>query len=123
MPVEGRGMQTLQAFDPLRIDMISGLAQQSAGEQAAAHADLSMDTPDREIDPVRIKRLAPSQHVLIDAVDQRPVEVEQKGSFWNRRVRMRARLTHVAIAASSAPHRRRCGLWPRKSPPGRLGSA
>src|SRR4030081_2947070 len=110
MPVEGRGVETLQAFDPLRIDMISGFAQQSAGEQAAAHADLSMDTPDREIDPVRIKRLAPSQHVLIDAVDQRAVEVEQKRRFWNRCVRLRAGLRHVAIAASSAPHRRPYGL-------------
>jgi hypothetical protein len=39
-------MQIPQPFDALGIDMISGLAQEHAGEQATAHADLAMDTSD-----------------------------------------------------------------------------
>ena len=33
------------------------------------------------LDAVRIEGLFPGQHMLVDAVDQRAVEVEQKGRF------------------------------------------
>ena len=55
-----------------------GLAQQHVGEQAAAHADPAMDAPDRKLDALGVERLLPGQHVLIDAVDQRAVEIEEK---------------------------------------------
>jgi hypothetical protein len=32
----------------------------------------------RDVDPLSLKRFAPSQHMLIDAVDQRAVKVEQE---------------------------------------------
>jgi hypothetical protein len=76
--IEGCGMEAPQAIDPLGIDMVPRFAQEHAAEQAATHADLTMDAPDREVDPFRRKRLAPGQYVVIDAVDQRAVEVEQE---------------------------------------------
>jgi hypothetical protein len=69
-------MEAPQPFDPRGIDMVTGLAQQHAAEQAAAHPDLAMDAPNREVDPLRCQRFAPGQHVLIDGVDQRAVEIE-----------------------------------------------
>jgi hypothetical protein len=77
-PIESRGMEASQHIDAFRIDMISGFAQEHSAEQAAAHADLAMDAPDRQLDPFRRQRLAPGQHVLIDTVDQCAVEVEQE---------------------------------------------
>src|SRR5581483_1248830 len=59
-------------------DLPPGLAEQRVGEQAAAHADLAVDPPDRELDPRLVQGLPPSQHVLVDAVDERPVEVEHE---------------------------------------------
>jgi hypothetical protein len=57
----------------------AGLAQESVGEQATAHPDLAVDPPDRELDPHLLEGLPPRENVLIDAVDQRPVEVEDEG--------------------------------------------
>ena len=61
-----------------------GLAQEHVGEEAAAHPDLAVDTPDRERDPLRLERLVPGQHVLIHAVDERAVEIEEKAGLWPR---------------------------------------
>lgn len=43
-----------------------------------------MDTPDRELDALGVKPLLPGQHVLIHAVDQRAVEIEQKSCGKDR---------------------------------------
>jgi len=40
-----------------------------------------MDTPDRELDLLCIKRSLSGKNMLIDAVDQRAIKVEQKGRF------------------------------------------
>jgi hypothetical protein len=37
-----------------------------------------VDAPDRQPDAAALQRLAPGQNVLIDAVDQRPVQVEEQ---------------------------------------------
>ena len=71
-------MQPPQALDALGADLDLGFAQQLIGEQAAAHADLAVDAPDRQLDALRVQRLLPGQHVLIDAVDQRAVEIEEE---------------------------------------------
>ena len=34
---------------------------------------------DRQLEASRLSRFAPSEHVLIDTIDERPVEVEEKG--------------------------------------------
>src|SRR3546814_7854479 len=43
-----------------------------------------MDAPDRERDIRRSQRLVPREHVLIHAVDQRPVEIEEEGIAYHR---------------------------------------
>src|SRR5438874_9952925 len=48
-----------------------------AQKQAAAHPDAAMDAPDREVDAGRRQRLFPREDVLVNAVQQRPVEVEE----------------------------------------------
>jgi hypothetical protein len=40
-----------------------------------------MDTPDRELDLLCIKRSLSGKNMLIDAVDQRATKVEQEGRF------------------------------------------
>src|SRR5207248_5836239 len=52
---------------------------QRVDEQAAAHADAAVDAPHGELDPRALERLAPGEHVLVHAVDERAVEIEQEG--------------------------------------------
>jgi hypothetical protein len=79
MPTEGFGMALAQALDQLGRDWPAHLAQQRIGEEPAAHADPAMDAPDGEGDPGRLEGLMPRQHMLVDAVDQGAVEIEEKG--------------------------------------------
>ena len=67
-----------QALEPIIAEVHAGFAFELIGEQAAAHADLAMDAPDREVDAFRVQGLLPGEDVLVDAVDQRSVEIEQK---------------------------------------------
>ena len=59
--------------------LVAGLARETLGEQAAAHADAPMDTPHRQLDATQLERFAPGERVLVDAVGERAVEVEQDG--------------------------------------------
>src|SRR6266498_442896 len=56
----------------------AGLAQQPVDEQPTAHADTAVDAPHRQLDSALLERLAPSQDVLIHAVGEGAVEVEQE---------------------------------------------
>ena len=67
-----------QALEPVFTHLDAGFPYELVGEQAAAHADLAMDAPHREVDALAVERLFPGQHVLIDAVHERAVEIEQK---------------------------------------------
>ncbi len=40
-----------------------------------------MDAPDGEVDAFRFERLMPGEHVMVDAVDERAVEIEEKRDF------------------------------------------
>src|SRR5277367_2956517 len=44
-----------------------------------------MDAPDRQFDPLRVQRFLPREYVLIDAVDQRAVEIEQEHRLYAHR--------------------------------------
>ena len=68
-----------QALDGALVDLTAKLAEQLVGEQAAAHPDLAVDPPDRELEPVLAQRQVPGADVLVDAVDEGAVEVEEKG--------------------------------------------
>jgi hypothetical protein len=63
----------------LGLQFAAGLAEQGVDEQAAAHADAAVDAPHRELDADALERFAPGEHVLVHAVDERAVEVEQEG--------------------------------------------
>ena len=80
-----------QAIEPILAEIHAGLAFELVGEQAAAHADLAMDAPDRELDAFAVERLLPRQHVLVDAVHQRAVEIEQKHGLDAHRRNPRSR--------------------------------
>jgi hypothetical protein len=54
------------------------LARKRGDEQAAAHPDAPVDLPDREVDPDLLERFAPGDDMLVDAVDQCSIEVEQE---------------------------------------------
>ena len=58
--------------------LATGLAQEGVREQAAAHPDLAVDPPDGQVDPGAVQGETPCQHVLVDAVDEGAVEVEQE---------------------------------------------
>ena len=58
--------------------------QQHIGEETARHADAAMDAPDRQFDALGQQGIVPGEHVIIDAVDQRAVEIEQKSGLRNR---------------------------------------
>ena len=74
-------MADAQPLQALRRIVESGLTQQDVCEQTAAHADLAMDAPYREWNAFLIQRGFPCQHVLVHAVDESAVEVEEKGCF------------------------------------------
>jgi hypothetical protein len=62
---------------------VAGLAQNSVDHKSAAHADAPVDSPHGQVDADRRHRFVPGEHVLVDAVHQRAVQVEQEGgSAW-----------------------------------------
>jgi hypothetical protein len=76
MPLVGGGMGVAKPFDAFSADFESSLTKKLVGEQASAN--LSMDAPDRQFDPLRIERLLPGKDVLIHAVNERAVEIKQE---------------------------------------------
>src|SRR5437867_6994337 len=63
----------------LGLQLAPGLAEQRVDEQATAHADATVDAPHRELDAGALERFAPGEHVLVHAVHERAVEIEQEG--------------------------------------------
>ena len=56
--------------------------RQALGQQAAAHPDAPVNAPHRQRDAGQLERLAPREGVLVDAVGERTIEVEQQcGTF------------------------------------------
>ena len=58
------------------VQLAPQLARQRGHEQPAAHPDPPVDLPHRQIYPDLLHGFAPRDNVLVDAVDQRSVEVE-----------------------------------------------
>lgn len=74
-------MALTQSRNPVTADFHIRLAQELVGEEPAAHADLAMDAPDRKVDPFRVEGFLPGKHVLVDAVDECAVQIEQEDGF------------------------------------------
>ena len=91
-----------QAVEAVLGDVEPGLAQQHVGEQSTAHADLAVDAPDREVHAFAVQCLLPGQHVLVHAVDEGTVEVEQEGG---------RRAGHVRFLQRVAGGRRALGQY------------
>src|SRR5437899_12150695 len=47
-------------------------------DQAAAHANAAMNVPIRKMNILCFERLPPGQHVLVDAVNQRAIQIKEK---------------------------------------------
>jgi hypothetical protein len=58
---------------------VSGLAKNGVRHEPTAHADPAMNPPHGELDADTRHRLAPREHMLINAIDQRAIQIEQKG--------------------------------------------
>jgi hypothetical protein len=61
-----------------------------------------MDAPDRQIDLLRVQGLLPGQHVLIEAVDERAVEIEQENGFDTHSQTLRPLSTADYVASGDA---------------------
>ena len=72
-------MELAQPTGIIRAYRPSGLPEQCVGNQAAAHADPAVDAPDRDRNPGMIKGLLPGEDMLVNAVDERAVQVEHEG--------------------------------------------
>src|ERR671919_271350 len=74
----GVGMGSLNALDFLSRYHPADLAQEGMNHQAPAHANLPVDAPDRKFQSGHLHGFAPSQDMLIHAIDQRAVQIEQE---------------------------------------------
>src|SRR3979409_2435096 len=75
------GMGVAKPRDAFRTNFDPGFAKKLIGEQASAHAYFAMDAPDRQLDALCIERFLPCKDILIDTVDERAIEIKQKGRF------------------------------------------
>jgi len=62
--------------DVVTVLLLDTLARDRLDELIPAHADVSVQAPDREHDAVLPKGAVPTQRVLVIRVDERPVDVE-----------------------------------------------
>src|ERR1700754_3784309 len=74
-------MGVAKPFDAFSAEFESSFTKKLVGEQATAHANLAMDAPDRQFDPLRIERLLPGKDMLIHAINKRAVEIKQEDRF------------------------------------------
>src|SRR5580692_3969779 len=58
---------------------MSNLPAQSLHEQATTHADATMNAPHGKGQSQFFKRLMPCKDVLVDAIDERAIEIEEQG--------------------------------------------
>src|ERR1700692_5048191 len=79
-----------------------GVGQQYVCKQPAAHADLAMNAPHRQRNAFLIQRRFPCEHMLVHAVDESAVEIEEKGCFVACHAR-RPKQPAPAAAASALP--------------------
>ena len=71
-------MTVAQPLQSGLVDRSSKFALKLRGEQAAAHADLAMDAPNGQFEALLAQCDMPGADVIVDAVDQRAVEIEEE---------------------------------------------
>jgi hypothetical protein len=73
---------SVQALDTVGLVLrhrMSDLTKKSVCHQAATHADLPVNTPDREVNPFGLEGFVPGQHMLVDAIHQGAIQIKQEG--------------------------------------------
>src|SRR5205085_1204814 len=99
------GVRLLQLLDFLGRQRPAGLAQQGLHEQPAAHPDPPVNPPDGKVNANTAERGAPRDHMLVNAIDQRPVEVKQeRRRWWVRIVHLRNCGTSRSPPAANTPN-------------------
>jgi hypothetical protein len=73
---------------------MSNLPAQSLHEQAATHADATMNAPHGKGQAKFFQRLMPCKDVLVDTIDERAIEIEEQR--WT----LRSLLSHRTGASS-----------------------
>src|SRR5207302_639151 len=76
---EDAAVAKLDRLGLCRRELAPHLARDRAREEAAAHPDPAVDAPAVDRHPFLRKRALPREHVRVDGVDQRAVEVEDEG--------------------------------------------
>ena len=71
-------MNGLQSLGVFRCELPSGFPQERVHEEAAAHADPAVNAPNRKFHSCVRQRFAPCENVLVNTIDQRPVQVEEE---------------------------------------------
>jgi hypothetical protein len=69
----------LGGADVVAVLLVELLAHERGDELVAAHADVAVDPPDRKDDAVLAERPVPGDRVLVVGVDERAVDVEDRG--------------------------------------------
>src|SRR5579863_7196601 len=77
----GLGMAAVKFLEQRWSDLAFDLAQQHLREQSTAHADAAVNAPHGKFDARFMQRPMPRRDVLINAVDQRAVEIEEETDF------------------------------------------
>src|SRR5207253_415589 len=72
------GVELLQPRSFRRVNLPVSLAQERVDQQATTHADPTLNTPDRQLNSSALQRFAPCEHMLVYAVDERAVEIENE---------------------------------------------
>jgi hypothetical protein len=87
MALVRRSVQLLKTVDAGRVQVQAGLPEQHVREEPAAHPNPAVHPPHGQCNPFRVQRFAPREHVLIHAVHEGAVEIEQEGGGLGRRLR------------------------------------
>jgi hypothetical protein len=74
----------LEFFGLLVGDPLTDLAAQRLGQKTSAHADATVDPPDREQEPHTLQGLMPGKDMLVDTVDESAIEVEEQRGGMKR---------------------------------------
>jgi hypothetical protein len=72
----GFSMDAAQVIDAFLADLALHLAQKHIGKKSARHADAAVNAPHRQLDAFGQQGIMPGEHVIIDTVDKRAVEIE-----------------------------------------------
>src|SRR4029453_10434985 len=104
-----------QVVDGVGVHLPAKLAEQLVREEAAPPPDLPVDPPKGQGDALVAESEVPGADVLVDAVDQSAVEIEEEGrghgllargavSFIMRKMGRTQRLTRAIIAPGAIAH-------------------